>query len=152
MKRREAKSRGEKAPACWEPGFQAWAQSTCPELSAQGLVPLRCLGGEDPLEKEMATHSSILAWRIPWTGESPLLSRSGGEKGLRGSGAGTPFKWMLLEGKHTPKLLYLSFSPLLLASLLFTAICKASPDSHFAFLHFFFLGMVLMYSVTNLCP
>ena len=29
------------SPACWEPGFQAWAQSTCPELSAQGLVPLR---------------------------------------------------------------------------------------------------------------
>ena len=32
---------------------------------------------------------------------------------------------------------YLSFSPLLFTSLLFTAICKASPDSHFAFLHFF---------------
>ena len=34
------------------------------------------LGREDPLEKEMATHSSILAWRIPWTeepgGHSPL--------------------------------------------------------------------------------
>ena len=30
------------------------------------------------------------------------------------------------------------------ASLLFTAICKASSDSHFAFLHFFFLGMVLI--------
>ena len=30
------------SPACWELGFQAWAQSTCPELSAQGLVPLRC--------------------------------------------------------------------------------------------------------------
>ena len=29
------------SPACWELGFQAWAQSTCPELSAQGLVPLR---------------------------------------------------------------------------------------------------------------
>ena len=28
------------------------------------------LGPEDPLEKEMATHSSILAWRIPWTEES----------------------------------------------------------------------------------
>ena len=27
------------------------------------------LGQEDPLEKEMATHSSILAWRIPWTEE-----------------------------------------------------------------------------------
>ena len=33
-------------------------------------------------------------------------------------------------------------SPLLFASLLFTAICKASSDSHFAFLYFFFLGMV----------
>src|SRR5574337_751807 len=40
--------------------------------------------------------------------------------------------------------LYLSFAPLLFASLLFTAICKASPDSHFAFLHFFFMGMVLI--------
>ena len=27
-------------------------------------------GGEDPLEKEMATHSSILAWKIPWTEKS----------------------------------------------------------------------------------
>ena len=29
----------------------------------------RALGQEDPLEKEMATHSSTLAWRIPWTEE-----------------------------------------------------------------------------------
>ena len=29
---------------------------------------VRSLGWEDPLEKEMATHSSILAWRTPWTG------------------------------------------------------------------------------------
>ena len=28
---------------------------------------VQCLGQEDALEKEMATHSSILAWRIPWT-------------------------------------------------------------------------------------
>ena len=44
--------------------------------------------------------------------------------------------------------LYLSFSPLLFASLRFAAICKASPDSYLAFLHFFFLGMVL---VTTSC-
>ena len=31
---------------------------------------VRFLGQEDPLEKEMATHSSMLAWRIPWTEES----------------------------------------------------------------------------------
>ena len=30
---------------------------------------VRSLGKEDPLEKEMATHSGILAWRIPWTEE-----------------------------------------------------------------------------------
>ena len=30
---------------------------------------VRSLGGEDSLEKEMETHSSILAWRIPWTEE-----------------------------------------------------------------------------------
>ena len=39
---------------------------------------------------------------------------------------------------------YLSFSPLLLASLLSTAICKASSNSHSAFWHFFFLGMVML--------
>ena len=42
------------------------------------------------------------------------------------------------------KWLYLIFYPLLFTSLLFTAICKASSDSHFAFLHFFSLGMVLI--------
>ena len=42
------------------------------------------------------------------------------------------------------KWVYLYFSPLPFASLLFTAICKASSDNHFAFLHFFFLGMVLI--------
>ena len=53
------------------------------------------------------------------------------------------------------QMLYLSFSPLLFTSLLFTAICKASPDSHFAFLHFFSMRMVLirfLYNVTNLHP
>ena len=38
---------------------------------------LLSLGQEDPLEKEMATHSSILAWEIPWT-EEPGRPQSGG--------------------------------------------------------------------------
>ena len=42
------------------------------------------------------------------------------------------------------KWVYLSFSPLFFTSLIFTGICKASSDNHFAFLHFFFLGMVLI--------
>ena len=37
------------------------------------------LGREDPLEKEMATHSSILAWRIPWT-EEPVRLQSVGSQ------------------------------------------------------------------------
>ena len=38
-------------------------------LPAMQETPVRFLGREDPLEKGMATHSSILAWRIPWTEE-----------------------------------------------------------------------------------
>ena len=37
----------------------------------------RSLGWEDPLEKEVATHSSILAWRIPWTEEPGGLQSMG---------------------------------------------------------------------------
>ena len=36
-------------------------------------LPGRPLGGEDALEEEMATHSSILAWKIPWTEEPGRL-------------------------------------------------------------------------------
>ena len=42
------------------------------------------------------------------------------------------------------KWVHLSFSPLPLMSLLFTAICKASSDNHFAFFHYFLLGMILI--------
>ena len=38
-------------------------------LLAMWETQVRSLGREDPLEKGMATHSSILAWRIPWTEE-----------------------------------------------------------------------------------
>ena len=38
---------------------------------------VQSLGQEDPLEKEMATHSSILAWKIPWTEEPGRLQSLG---------------------------------------------------------------------------
>ena len=38
---------------------------------------VRSLGGKDALEKEMATHSSALAWRIPWTEEPSGLQSMG---------------------------------------------------------------------------
>ena len=40
-------------------------------------IQLPSLGREDPLEEEMATHSSILAWRIPWTEELSGLQSLG---------------------------------------------------------------------------
>ena len=39
-------------------------------LPAMQETQVQSLGQEDPLEKEMATHSSILAWEIPWTEEA----------------------------------------------------------------------------------
>ena len=40
---------------------------------------VRSLGGEDPLQKGMATRSSILAWRIPWTEEPGRLQHMGSQ-------------------------------------------------------------------------
>ena len=40
-------------------------------LPAMQETQVQSLGQEDPLKKELATHSSILAWRIPWTEEEP---------------------------------------------------------------------------------
>ena len=42
---------------------------TVKSLPAEQETRVQSLGREDPLEKEMATHSSILAWRIPWMEE-----------------------------------------------------------------------------------
>ena len=49
-------------------------------LPALQKTQVQSLGWEDPLEKEMATHSSILAWRIPWTEEPGGLESMGSER------------------------------------------------------------------------
>ena len=49
-------------------------------LPAMPETQVGSLGQEDPLEKEMATHSCILAWRIPWTEEPGLLQSMGGKE------------------------------------------------------------------------
>ena len=55
-------------------------------------MQVRFLGWEDPLEEEMATHSSILAWRIPWT-EDP-----GGLQSCRVSKSQTRLKQLNMQG------------------------------------------------------
>ena len=49
-------------------------------LSAMQETRVRSLGREDPLEKEMATHSSTLTWKIPWTEEPGRLKNLWGRK------------------------------------------------------------------------
>ena len=49
-------------------------------LLAMWQTPVQPLGQEDPLEKAMPTHSSILAWRIPWTEESGGLQSMGSQR------------------------------------------------------------------------
>ena len=46
---------------------------------------VQSLGEEDPLEKGMATHSSILAWKIPWTEESGGLQSMGSQRVIHDS-------------------------------------------------------------------
>ena len=49
-------------------------------LPAMWETWVRSLGQKDPLEKEMATHSSILAWRIPWMEEPGRLQSTGSQR------------------------------------------------------------------------
>ena len=49
-------------------------------LSVLQEIQVRPLGQEDPLEKEMATHASILVWRIPWTEEPGRLRSTGSQR------------------------------------------------------------------------
>ena len=62
------------------PFRETWVQilvslvaQTVKHLPAMQETQVRSLGPEDPLEKEMATHPSILAWKIPWTEEPGRL-------------------------------------------------------------------------------
>ena len=56
---------------------------TVENLPAKRETRIRSLGQEDPLEKGMATHSSILAWRIPWTEEPEELQSVGSQSQTR---------------------------------------------------------------------
>ena len=56
-------------------GFPMWLSGK--KLPAKQEMQVQSLGWEDPLEKEMATHSIILAWKIPWTKEPGGLQSMG---------------------------------------------------------------------------
>ena len=49
-------------------------------LSTMWKTQVRSLGQEDPLEKEMAIHSSTIAWKIPWTEEAGRVQSMGSQR------------------------------------------------------------------------
>ena len=61
------------------PWWLSGKESACQFLPMQE-TRARSLDWEDPLEKEMATHSSILAWEIPWTEEPDWLQAMGSQR------------------------------------------------------------------------
>ena len=66
-------------PVCCDPhGLPSYL--SVKNLPAMQETQIRFLGQEDPLEKEMAIHSSILAWKISWTGESGGLQSMGSQE------------------------------------------------------------------------
>ena len=88
---------------------------------------MKCsLGISNFLEEISSLSHSIVFLYLHWSLRKAFLS-------LLAILWNSAFKWV-----------YLFFSPLPLAFLLFTTVCRASSNNHFAFLHFFFLGMVLI--------
>ena len=51
-----------------------------PAMQETGKTQVRSLDGEDPLEEEMATHSSVLARKIPWTEEPGRVQSMGSQR------------------------------------------------------------------------
>ena len=139
------------------------------ELCIQmGISFLFSFGFHFFLEKAMAPHSSTLAWKIPWTEDPGMLQSMGSWRvGHDWATSLSLFTCMHWIRKWQPTPVFLpgesqgrgdsqsgglqSMESLRVGhdwatslSLLFTAICKASSDNHFAFLRFFSLGMVLI--------
>ena len=61
-------------------GWSSLVVQTVKNLPALWENRVESLGGKDPLQKGMATHSSILAWRIPWTVEPGKLQSMGSQR------------------------------------------------------------------------
>ena len=59
----------------WASQTAQWERIHLPMQEMQ----IQSLGGEDALEKEMATHSSVLAWKIPWTEDPGRLQSIGSQ-------------------------------------------------------------------------
>ena len=92
------------------------------------ILGMKCSLGSSNFPQEISSlsHSIVFLYSLHWSMRRAFLS-------FLTILCNSAFRWI-----------YLSFYSLPFVSFLFSAICKASSDNHFAFLHLFFLGMVLI--------
>ena len=122
---------------------------------------VRSLGQEDPLKKEMATHSSVIAWRIPWTEEPGRLQSKGSQWGRHDWASNNiwwfcqylPFWNLFFQRLCLPPLLYWPLLPMVTAHLFITS--KTNSLSIYSLKHYIlllisvFLACFLYYSSIN---
>ena len=97
-------------------------------LPAMRETWVRSLGWEDPLEKEMATHSSILAWRIPWTEEPDGLQSMGSQR--------VGHNWATSQDRNTEGL----------------KIWATLEDGKFTFSKYYFIKFINIFLWVLFCP
>ena len=126
------------------------------------LVAQSCLTLCDPMDCSppgSSVHKILQARVLEWVAmpsSKGIFPTKGSNPGLPHSSFRKAFLSLLAILWNSAFKWVFSFSPLLFTSLLFSAICKASSDNHFAILHFFLGGVGfdhhLRYNVTNLSP
>ena len=91
----------------WKHLYCCLVAQTVKHLPTMRETWVRSLGWEDPLEKEMAAHSSILAWKIPWTAEPGRLPSMGSQRvGHNWATSLSLSQCLLLHYTHKPLLTY----------------------------------------------
>ena len=125
---------------------------------------IQSLGWEDPLEKEMATHSSILAWEIPWSEEPSGLQSMGLQRVrhdwahmhnlLVGNGSGCLAGKKILFPSRRELCLWLGgyFYSAILASWCWVRLCIFPSSPHLIFIqHVIFLSLLSTSAPTHIC-
>ena len=70
----------QQSPTVLLPGTASLVAQTVKNLPAKQVTWVQSLGQEDPLEEDMTTHSTIVAWEIPWTEEHGRVPSMGSQR------------------------------------------------------------------------
>ena len=99
----------------WFHHMTSLVAQTVKRLSTMWETQVRSLGREDPLEKEMAIHSSTIAWKIPWTEELGRLQAMGSQR--------VRHDWATLLNYDFTSRFYLAMKEEIVPSFLYNCTC-----------------------------